>query len=52
VVARHCDLRHGIMHVLVLLVLEFQRHDGQPVEEEDEVDLLIGLPEVEVRAER
>ena len=50
VVARG-ELRHGVMHVLVLLVLHLQRHDGQAVEEEDEVDLLVGLAEVEVRAE-
>ena len=45
------ELRHGVMHVLVLLVLDLQRHDGQAVEEEDEVNLLVGLAEVEVRAE-
>ena len=45
------ELRHRVMHVLVLLVLQLQRHDGQAVEEEDEVDLLIGLAEVEVRTE-
>ena len=45
------ELRHGVMHVLVLLVLHLQRHDGQAVEEEDEIDLLVGLAEVEVRAE-
>ena len=45
------ELSHGVMHVLVLLVLHLQRHDGQAVEEEDEVDLLVGLAEVEVRPE-
>ena len=45
------ELRHGVMHVLVLLVLHLQRHDGQAVEEEDEVDLLVRLAEVEVRPE-
>ena len=45
------ELRHGVMHVLVLLVLQLQRHDGQAVEEEDEINLLVGLAEVEMRAE-
>jgi hypothetical protein len=49
VVARG-ELRHRVVHVLVFLVLQFQRHDGQAVEEEDEVDLLPRLAEVEVRA--
>ena len=39
------------MHVLIRLVLQLQRHDGQAVEEEDEIDLLVRLAEVEVRAE-
>ncbi|MGH8624463.1 MAG: hypothetical protein ACREYC_04015 [Gammaproteobacteria bacterium] len=39
------------MHVLILLVLDLQRDDGQAVEEEDEVDFLVGLAEVEVRTE-
>ena len=50
VVARR-ELRHGVMHVLVLLVLQLQRHDGQAVEEEDEIDLLVRLAEVEMRPE-
>ena len=45
------ELRHGVMHVLVLLVLQLQRHDGQAVEKEDEINLLVGLAEVEMRAE-
>ncbi len=50
VVARG-ELRHGVMHVLILLVLQLQRHDGQAVEEEDEINLLVRLAEVEMRAE-
>ena len=45
------ELRHGVMHVLVLLVLQLQRHDGQAVEEEDEINLLVRFAEVEMRAE-
>ncbi len=45
------ELRHRVMHVLILLVLDLQRDDGQAVEEEDEVDFLVGLAEVEVRTE-
>ena len=45
------ELRHGVMHVLILLVLHLQRHDGQAVEEEDEVNLVVALAEIEVRAE-
>ena len=45
------ELRHGVMHVLVLLVLQLQRHDGQAVEEEDEINLLVRVAEVEMRAE-
>lgn len=40
------------MHVLVLLVLQLQRHDRQTVEEDDEIDLLVRLAEVEVWPER
>ena len=36
------ELRHRVMHVLIRLVLQLQRHDGQAVEEEDEIDLLVG----------
>ena len=50
VVARG-ELRHGVMHVLILLVLQLQRHDGQAVEEEDEIDLLVRLAEIEMRPE-
>ena len=39
------------MHGLVLLVLQLQRHDGQAIEEENEINLLVGLAEVEMRAE-
>ncbi len=46
------ELRHRVMHGLVFLVFQLQRHDGQAVEEEDEINLLIGLAEVEVRAKR
>ncbi len=45
------ELRDGIMHGLVLLVFQLQRHDGQAVEEEDEINFLVGLPKVEMRAE-
>ena len=45
------ELRHGVMHVLIRLVLQLQGHDGQAVEEEDEINLLVRLAEVEVRAE-
>ena len=46
------ELRDGVMHVLVLLVLQLQSHDGQAVEEEDEINFLVGRsPEVEMRAE-
>ena len=44
------ELRDGVMHGLVLLVFQLQRHDGQAVEEEDEINLLVGLAEVEMRA--
>ena len=44
----HSELRHRVMHRLVFLVFQFQRHDGQAVEEEDEINFLIGLAEVEV----
>ena len=50
VVARG-ELRHGIMHGLVLLVLHLQRHDGQAVEEEDEIDLLVRVAKVEMGTE-
>src|SRR4051812_13808228 len=50
VVARG-KLRNRVMDVLILLVLHFKRRNRQSIEEEDEVDLLVGLPEVEVRAE-
>ena len=39
------------MHVLIGLVLQLQRHDGQAVEEEDEINLLVRFPEIEMRAE-
>ena len=45
------ELRHGVMHVLVGLVLQLQRHDGQAVEEEDEINLLVRFAKVEMRAE-
>ncbi len=45
------ELRHGVMHVLVGLVFQLQRHDGQAVEVEDEINLLVRVAEVEVRAE-
>ena len=45
------ELRHRVMHVLIGLVLQLQRHDGQAVEEEDEINLLVGFAEVEMRAE-
>ena len=44
------ELRHGVMHVLVLLVFQLHRHDGQAIEKEHEINLLIGLAKVEVRA--
>ncbi len=43
--------RIRVVHRLVLFVFQLQRHDGQAVQEEDEIDLLVGLAEVEVRAE-
>ena len=42
-------LGYGVMHVLVLLVFDFQGDDGQTVEEEDKVNFLIRLAKVEVR---
>ncbi len=35
------ELRNGVMHILVGLVLQLQSDDGQAVEEENEIDLLI-----------
>ena len=46
------ELSHGIMHVLILLVFNLQGHDGQAIKEKDEIDLLVGLAKVEVRAGR
>lgn len=45
------ELRDGGMHGLVLFVLQLQGHDRQAVQEEDEIDLLVVLTEVEMRAE-
>lgn len=45
------ELRHGVMHVLVGLVLQLQRHDGQTVEIEDEINLVVRIAEVKMRAE-
>lgn len=50
VVARG-ELSHRIVHVLVLFVLHLEGHDGQPVEEKDEIDFLMGIAEGEVRPE-
>jgi len=44
------ELRHRVMHRLVLLVLQLQRHDGQAIQEQDEVDFLVGVAEVKMRA--
>ena len=44
-------LGYGVMHVLVLLVFDFQGNDGQAVKEEDEVYLLIRLAKVEMWTE-
>ena len=46
------ELRHRVVHVLIGLVLQLQRHDGQAVEEEYEINLLVRLPEIEMRPER
>ncbi len=45
------ELRHRVMHVLIGLVLQLQRHDGQAVEVEDKINLVVRVAEVEVRAE-
>ena len=49
-------LSHRVVYVLVLLVLQLQRDDGQAVEEEDEIDLVVvtrpNHAEVEMRPER
>jgi hypothetical protein len=45
------ERRHGLMLVLVGLVLQFQRHDGQAVEVEDEINLVVRIAEVCVRTE-
>jgi hypothetical protein len=42
-------LRHGIMHRLVLFVLELQRHNGQAIEEEHKINLLVRLAKVKMR---
>lgn len=34
------ELRHRVMDVLIGLVLEFKRYDGQAIEEGDEIVLL------------
>jgi len=44
------------MHVLIRLVLQFQVHDGQAVQEENEINLIgrlagRGCPKVKMRAE-
>ena len=44
------ELRHRVVHRLVFLMLQLQRHDGQAVEEENEINLLLGIAEIEVRA--
>jgi len=44
-------LRDGVVDGLILFVLQFQRDDGQAVQEKDEINLLIGLAEIKVRAE-
>ena len=44
------ELRHGVMHVLIGLVLQLQRHDGQAVEEEYEINFLVRFAEIEMRA--
>ena len=46
------ELLDGVMHVLVRLVLQLQVHDGQAVEEENEINLLVRLAKVKMRAER
>jgi hypothetical protein len=46
-----CELRHRVVYVLILFVLQFQRHNRQAVEEEDEINFLVRLAEIEVRAE-
>ena len=50
VVARH-ELRDGVVHRRVLLVLQLQRHHGQAVEVENKIDFLVRLAEVKVRPE-
>ena len=45
------ELRHRVMHVLIGLVLQLQVHDGQAIEEEYEINLLIRFPKIEMRAE-
>ena len=50
------ELLDGIMHVLIRLVLQFQVHNGQAVQEENEINLLgrlagRGCPKVKMRAE-
>ena len=46
------ELCHSDMHVLIGLMLQLQRHNGQAIEEEHEINLLIGFAEIEMRAER
>src|SRR3990170_3020796 len=45
------ELRHGVMDVLVLLVFDLQRYDGQTVEKEDEINLQVRLPKVKMWTE-
>src|SRR2546422_11760213 len=39
-------------HVLIGLVLQLQGHDGQAVQVDDEINLLVRLPKIEMRADR
>ena len=45
------ELGDGIMHCLVLFVLQFQGNDGQAVEEQNKINLGIGLAVIEMPAE-
>ena len=47
-----CDeLRHGIMHILILLVLHLEQYDRQAVEVENEINFLMVRSKIEVWAE-
>jgi len=43
------ELRNRIVHDLVLLVLQLQRHDGQTIEKENEINLGIRVAKIEMR---